>query len=153
MIGKIVTGYWRISSGGRAMWIVSGLLTAVYIPIFVYTAPRRNVAYLLLVFGFLYGAPYAVNGTYMSESFPAAVRGTAVGGAYNIGRIGSTLSPLLIGLAASRYSIGFGLGLLGVSYLACALIPAFFIPERQFDPSAVKASAGPVAKPATLRSA
>ena len=112
-----------------------------------------GLAYLLLVFGFLYGAPYAVNGTYMSESFPAAVRGTAVGAAYNLGRIGATLSPLLIGLAATRYSIGFGLGLLGVSYLICALTPGLFIPERQFDPSAVKPAPGPIAKPATLRSA
>ena len=33
-----------------------------------------------------------MNSTYMSESFPASVRGTAVGTAYNVGRIGSTLS-------------------------------------------------------------
>ena len=93
------------------------------------------------MFGFLYGAPYAVNSTYMSESFPVAVRGTAVGAAYNLGRIGATLSPLLIGLAATQYSIGLGLSLLGVSYLVCALIPGLFIPERQFDPQAVKAQA------------
>jgi AAHS family cis,cis-muconate transporter-like MFS transporter len=49
------------------------------------------------------------------------------------------LSPLLIGFAATQYSIGLGLALLGVSYLACALIPGWFIPERQFDPQAVKA--------------
>jgi AAHS family cis,cis-muconate transporter-like MFS transporter len=79
-----------------------------------------------------------VNGTYMSESFPAVVRGTAVGAAYNIGRVGSTMSPLLIGFVATQYSIGLGLALLGFSYLACALLPGFFIAERQFDPSAVK---------------
>lgn len=151
--GKIITGYAADVWGRKALWVVAGLLTAVYIPLFVFYGTPSTIAYLLLVFGFLYGAPYAVNGTYMSESFPAAVRGTAVGGAYNLGRIGSTLSPLLIGLAASRYSIGFGLGLLGVSYLICALIPGLFIPERQFDPSAVKASPEPIAKPATLRSA
>jgi len=152
-VGKIITGYAADAWGRKAMWVATGLLTAVYIPLFVFYGTPSTIAYLLLVFGFLYGAPYAVNGTYMSESFPAALRGTAVGAAYNLGRIGSTLSPLLIGLAATRYSIGFGLGLLGVSYLACALIPGLFIPERQFDPSAVKASALPAAKPAKLRSA
>ena len=152
-VGKIITGYAADVWGRKALWVASGLLTAVYIPVFVFYGTPSTIAYLLLVFGFLYGAPYAVNGTYMSESFPAAVRGTAVGGAYNLGRIGSTLSPLIIGLAATRYSIGFGLGLLGVSYLACALIPAFFIPERQYDPSAVKASPMPLAEPATLQSA
>ena len=52
------------------MWVVSGLLTAVYLPIADLRATPANVAYLLLVFGLLYGAPYAVSATYMSESFP-----------------------------------------------------------------------------------
>ena len=77
----------------------------------------------------------------MSESFPAAVRGTAVGTSYNLGRIGSTLSPLLIGIAASRYSIGLGIGLLGISYALCACVPGIFIPEQLFDPKAVEAPA------------
>jgi len=151
-VGKIITGYAADIWGRRAMWVTAGLLTAIYIPIFVFYGTPSTIAYLLLGFGFLYGAPYAVNGTYMSESFPAAVRGTAVGAAYNLGRIGSTLSPLLIGYVATSYSIGFGLGLLGVSYLVCALTPGLFIPERQFDPSAMKATPRPLAKP-TLRSA
>ena len=117
------------------MWVVSGVLTAVYLPILIYAATPANVAYLLLVFGFLYGAPYAVNSTYLSESFPASVRGTAVGTSYNLGRIGSTLSPLLIGWVATDYSIGLGIGLLGISYAICAMIPGLFIRERMYDPS------------------
>ena len=140
-VGKIITGYAADVFGRKALWVASGLLTAVYIPLFIFYGTPATIAYLLLVFGFLYGAPYAVNGTYMSESFPAAVRGTAVGTTYNLGRVGATLSPLLIGFVATEYSIGFGLALLGVSYLACALIPGLFIAERQFDPSAMKATA------------
>jgi AAHS family cis,cis-muconate transporter-like MFS transporter len=140
-IGKVITGYAADIFGRKAMWVVSGLLTAVYLPLLVFYGNASTIAYLLLVFGFLYGAPYAVNSTYMSESFPASVRGTAVGAAYNLGRIGATLSPLLIGYAASQYSIGLGLALLAVSYLACALVPGLFIAERQFDPSAVNQAA------------
>jgi len=140
-VGKIITGYAADIFGRKAMWVASGLLTAVYLPLFIFYSTPATIAYLLLVFGFLYGAPYAVSGTYMSESFPAAVRGTAVGTAYNLGRVGATMSPLLIGYVATEYSIGFGLALLGVSYLACALIPGLFIAERQFDPNAMKAAA------------
>jgi AAHS family cis,cis-muconate transporter-like MFS transporter len=140
-VGKIITGYAADLFGRRAMWVSAGLLTAVYLPLFVFYGTPRSIAYLLLVFGFLYGAPYAVNGTYMAESFPATVRGTAVGAAYNIGRIGATLSPLLIGLVATQYSIGVGLALLGMSYLVCALLPGLFMRERQFDPSALSAPA------------
>jgi AAHS family cis,cis-muconate transporter-like MFS transporter len=137
-VGKVITGYLADVFGRRSMWVASGVLTAIYVPLFIFYATPSNIPYLLLIFGFLYGAPYAVSATYMAESFPAAVRGTAVGAAYNLGRIGATTSPLLIGLAASHYSIGLGLALLGFSYIACALLPGFYIRERMFDPNAVE---------------
>ncbi len=136
VFGKIVTGYLADMFGRRVMWIVSGVLTAVYLPILVYAATPGNVAYLLLIFGFLYGAPYAINSTYLSESFPVGVRATAVATSYNLGRVGSTLSPLLIGMAAANHSIGFGIALLGISYALCALVPGLFIREKMFDPQA-----------------
>jgi AAHS family cis,cis-muconate transporter-like MFS transporter len=138
VFGKVITGYLADIFGRRALWVASGMLTAIYLPVLIYAATPANVAYLLLVFGFLYGAPYAVNSTYMSESFPGSVRGTAVGTAYNLGRIGSTISPLLIGMVATNYSIGLGIGLLAISYAVCALIPGLFIREKMFDPHAVE---------------
>jgi AAHS family cis,cis-muconate transporter-like MFS transporter len=141
VIGKVIAGYLADIVGRRVIWIVSGVLTAIYLPVLVYAATPSNVAYLLLLFGFLYGAPYAVNACYLNESFPTSVRGTAVATSYNVGRVGSTLSPLLIGLAASRYSIGLGIGLLGISYAVCALIPGLFIREKMFDPKAVESPA------------
>ena len=137
ILGKVLTGYLADVLGRKAMWVASGVLTAVYLPVLIYAATPANVAYLLLIFGLLYGAPYAVTATYMSESFPAAIRGTAVATSYNIGRIGSTLSPLLIGMAATNYSIGLGIALLGVAYAVCACIPGLFIKEKMFDPKAV----------------
>ena len=138
VVGKIVTGYLADIVGRRTMWIASGALTAVYLPILIWAATPANVAYLLLVFGFLYGAPYAVNSTYLSESFPASVRGTAVATSYNLGRIGSTVSPLLIGMAASTYSIGLGIGLLGIAYAVAAFVPGMFIREKMYDPQAIE---------------
>jgi MFS transporter, AAHS family, cis,cis-muconate transporter len=148
VIGKIVTGYLADIVGRRVMWIASGGLTAAYLPILVFAATPANVAYLLLVFGFLYGAPYAINSTYLSESFPASVRATAVATSYNLGRIGSTLSPLLIGMAAMHYSIGLGIALLGISYAVCALVPGMFIREKMFDPAAAGILHPPAARAA-----
>ncbi len=147
VFGKIITGYLADILGRRTMWVVSGVLTAIYLPFVVYVATPGNVAYLLLIFGFLYGAPYAVNSTYMSESFPSGIRGTAVGTAYNLGRIGSTISPQMIAWAAANYSIGLGIGLLGVSYFICAIVPGLFVREKMFDPKAVESA--PAALPRT----
>ncbi len=134
VIGKAMTGYLADRVGRRVMWVAAGALTAIYLPILIATATPSNVPYLLLVFGLLYGAPYAVNSTYLSESFPASVRGTAVAFSYNVGRLGSMASPILIGRAAETYSIGAGIALLGFSYAVCAFIPGMFVPEKMFDP-------------------
>jgi AAHS family cis,cis-muconate transporter-like MFS transporter len=144
VVAKVLVGLSGDRIGRRLIWTVSGLLAAVYIPFLVHAATPANMAYLLLIFGLLYGAPYGINATYMNESFPDQVRGTAVGTSYNIGRVGSTLSPVLIGIAASRHSIGLGLALLGISYAVCALVPGLFIREKMFDP---RAAASPVASP------
>jgi MFS transporter, AAHS family, cis,cis-muconate transporter len=138
IVGKVVAGYAADLFGRRAVWIAAGLLTAGFLPLFIYSATTENVPYLLLGFGLLYGAPYAVNATYMSESFPTSVRGTAIGVAYNVGRVGATVSPLLIGFMASEYSIGAGIALLGVSYAICALVPGLLIAEKLFDPTAIE---------------
>jgi AAHS family cis,cis-muconate transporter-like MFS transporter len=61
------------------------------------------------------------------------------------------VSPLLIGVAASSHSIGLGIGMLGISYAICALVPGLFIGEKMYDPKAVEpvalrgaSTAGPV---------
>jgi len=138
VIGKVSAGYLADVIGRRTIWTASCALTAVYLPVLVYFATPKNVGYLLLLFGFLYGAPMAVNTTYLSESFPGGIRGRAVATSYALGRVGSALSPLMIGLAASKLSIGFGIGLLGLSYALCAMIPGLFIREKMFDPQAAE---------------
>jgi AAHS family cis,cis-muconate transporter-like MFS transporter len=119
------------------MWVGAGIVTALYLPLMMYLATPTTVAYLLLAFGLLYGAPYAINATYLAESFPASTRGTGVSTAHGLGRIGSMVSPILIGSVAATYSVGFGIGLLGISYAVAGLIPGLFIREHMFDPTAV----------------
>ena len=67
IVGKIVTGYLADIYGRKTLWVGSCLLTAAYLPLATRFATPDNVAYILLIFGFLYGAPYAVSATYMSE--------------------------------------------------------------------------------------
>lgn len=136
VLGKVITGYLADVVGRRTMWTIVGIMTAAYLPFVMYVATPANVAYLLLAFGLLYGAPYAINATYLSESFPTSVRGTAVATSYNIGRIGSTVSPLMVGFAATHSSIAAGIALLGISYAVCGLIPGLFIREKMYDPKA-----------------
>jgi len=140
ILGKIAAGYLADLIGRRRMWVLTGIATAVALPLIMAVATPNSVAYLLLLFGLLYGAPYAILATYMSESFATSIRATAMATAYAVGRAGATISPLMIGFTATHYSITSGIALLGVSYAICGLVPGFFIAEKVFDPVSVAES-------------
>ncbi len=134
ILGKVIAGVAADRFGRRAVFAFGALGTAIFLPVIVLWHTPGNILWLLVVFGFLYGVPYGVNATYMAESFQARYRGTAVGGAYNLGRLGAALAPIVIGYFASRSSIGLGFLVMGAAYFVCGLIPALFIREKQFDP-------------------
>ncbi len=134
ILGKILAGVAADRFGRRAVYAFGAIGTAIFLPIIVMFHSPANIAYLMVLFGFLYGIPYGVNATYMTESFETKIRGTAVGGAYNVGRAGAAIAPACIGFIASHYSIGAGFLVMGAAYFFCGLIPALFIKDKLFDP-------------------
>jgi AAHS family cis,cis-muconate transporter-like MFS transporter len=147
ILGKVAAGWLSDRFGRRLVWTLTGIASAAALPLIMWLATPVSVAYLLLLFGLLYGAPYAILATYMSESFPTSVRATGMATAYAIGRAGATISPLMIGWAATHYSITAGIAMLGISYAICGLIPGLFIREKLYDPKAVGATAELAASP------
>lgn len=134
ILGKIIAGWLADRFGRKVIFITGTIGTAIALPIMINFHSPENIVILFTLFGFLIGIPYAVNATYMSESFSTKIRGTAVGGSYNIGRSGAALAPMMIGVIATNYSIGFGLSLMAVAYVLCGIIPALFIREKIYDP-------------------
>lgn len=134
ILGKILAGYMADKLGRRFTYAFGAIGTAIFLPLIVFYNSPTNILYLLVIFGFLYGIPYGVNATYMTESFPTAIRGTAIGGAYNVGRLGAAIAPATIGFLASGGSIGLGFVVMGAAYFVCGVIPALFIKEKQYDP-------------------
>lgn len=134
ILGKIIAGFAADRIGRRAVFAFGALGTAIFLPVIVLFQSPDNILWMLVVFGFLYGIPYGVNATYMTESFEAKFRGSAVGGAYNIGRLGAAIAPAAIGFLASHGSIGVGFLVMGAAYFICGVIPALFIRDKQFDP-------------------
>ncbi|WP_114192356.1 MFS transporter [Edaphovirga cremea] len=137
ILGKVIAGWLADYFGRRIVFSVSAVATAFFLPVVVLYNTPDNIAYLLVIFGFLYGAPYGVNATYMTESFETSIRGSAVGFAYNMGRVGAAAAPLLIGYLAS-WSIGLGFLIMGGAYLLCGAIPALFIKEKLYDPQSLQ---------------
>jgi AAHS family cis,cis-muconate transporter-like MFS transporter len=134
ILGKIIAGYLADVFGRRWIYAFGGFATAISLPVIVNYHSPENIVLLLTFFGFLYGMPYGVAATYLTESFETRIRGTAVGGSYNIGRVGAAIAPTAIGLIATKYSIGLGLIVMGGAYFMTGIIPALFIKEKSYDP-------------------
>lgn len=133
ILGKILAGWMADLIGRRVIFAFGAFGTALFLPVIVLYNTPQNITWLLIFFGFLYGIPYGVNATYMTESFETRIRGAAVGGAYNVGRAGAALGPVVIGYLATSNSIGTGFLMLGAAYFFCGLIPSLFIKEKLYD--------------------
>lgn len=134
ILGKIIAGYAADKLGRRVTFVFGTVATAAFLPIIIFFNTPTNIAYLLITFGFLYGIPYGVNATYMAETFSTDVRGTAIGGAYNMGRLGAAIAPATIGIIAAGGSFTMAFIVMGAAYFIAGVIPGLFIRERQYDP-------------------
>jgi MFS transporter, AAHS family, cis,cis-muconate transporter len=131
-IGKIVAGWLGDRWSRRGVYVLGSFGAAVFLPVIVLFHTRENIQWLMLVFGFLYGVPLGTIGTFMSESFETRIRGTAVGGSYNVGRFCSGAAPIVIGFIATQFSIGIGFLAVGAVFFLSGVM-ALFIPDRLHD--------------------
>lgn len=134
ILGKILAGFLADKFNRRAVFVFGTIVSAIFLPVIIFFNTPDNILYLLITFGFLYGIPYGVNATYMAESFSTDVRGTAIGGAYNIGRVGAAIAPATIGFLASGGTFTMAFIVMGAAYFIAGVLPGLFIRDRQYDP-------------------
>lgn len=113
-------------------WVYVGFLFMAAIVVQLYA--RANSAMELLWLGPLVGfwgtGYFSGFAVIAAELFPTAIRGTAMGFAYNTGRIVSAAAPLLVGKASDQHGMGAALGITSISFLGAALL-ALAIPETR----------------------
>ncbi|MGF6969914.1 AAHS family cis,cis-muconate transporter-like MFS transporter [Paraburkholderia sp. WC7.3g] len=131
-IGKIFAGWLGDRWSRRGVYVLGCIGAALFLPVIIFWHTRDNIATLMLFFGFLYGVPLGTIGTFMSESFATSVRGTAVGGSYNLGRFCSGAAPIVIGYIATQFSIGLGFLVVGAVFFLSG-VTALFVPDRLYD--------------------
>lgn len=134
-IGKIAAGWLGDAWSRRGVYVIGCMAAALFLPVIIFFHTRENIVWLMLFFGFLYGVPLGTMGAFMSESFATRVRGTAVGGSYNVGRFCSGAAPVVIGYLATQFSLGMGFLVVGAVFFLSGVC-AFFIPDRLHDTSA-----------------
>jgi MFS family permease len=119
---------------GRKRAYVAYLLTAAVLML-AYTVTRHPPALLLLgpVVAFFATGYFTGFGAVTAEIYPTAIRATAQGFTYNVGRVGSAVAPWAVGRLAETHGFGAAFALSAVAFL-CAAVMWFWIPETKGRP-------------------
>lgn len=127
-LGYVIFGYLADRFSRKNTYIGYLLMAALLVPIFAFV---RNPYALLLIgpwvgfFGTGYFSGFSV---IASELFPTSLRGSAMGFAYNIGRILSAAAPYLIGHISERAGLSYALCITSGAFLLAASIAAALRP-------------------------
>jgi MFS family permease len=121
-LGYVLFGFIADRFDRKYTYIGYLLVAATLVPLFAFV---RNADALLVIgplvgfFGTGYFSGFSV---ITSELFPTALRGTAMGFVYNIGRVTSAAAPWLIGRLSESAGLGSALCITSAAFLLAALI-------------------------------
>jgi MFS family permease len=120
--GYVSFGYIADAIGRKPAYVMFVLMAAVLLPI--YGVLREP--WMLLVLGpavaFFGTGYYSGFGAVIAELYPTAVRATAAGVGYNVGRIASAAAPFVVGSMAATGGFGVAFTITGVAFLGAALM-------------------------------
>ena len=116
---------------GRKQTYVGYLVTAAVL-LYIYVSIRQPTALLILgpFVAFVATGYFSGFGAVTAEIYPTAIRATAQGFTYNIGRIASAVAPLAVGTLAETQGFGAALSLSSLAFLLAALT-WIWIPETR----------------------
>ncbi|MFC9271759.1 MFS transporter [Streptomyces zhihengii] len=131
-IGYLTGGYLTDRIGRKNNIALFAALSAA--GILAYTSIPSGANGLLLVLGFPLGfcmsAIFSGFGSYLSELYPAAVRGTGQGFTYNSGRAVGAFLPTLVGFLSDSWGVGGAL-VLGAAGYGLAALALVGLPETR----------------------
>lgn len=137
-LGYVTFGYLADRFGAKRTYIGFLLAAAGLVPLYAFV---RSPAALLVIgplIGFFGTGYFSGFSVIASELFPTAVRGSAMGFVYNIGRVLSAAAPYLIGGMSERWGLGAALSTTAVAFLAAAVIAtALRLPDGAAAPAKI----------------
>ena len=128
--GYVSFGYMADAFGRKRAYVAYLLVAASLIPLYgVLHAPLLLLA--LGPFVAFFGTGYFSGfGALTAEIYPTAIRATAQGFTYNIGRVASAAAPFAVGSLAGTRGFGVAFAVAGAAFL-CAALAWMWIPETR----------------------
>jgi MFS family permease len=130
--GFVTGAYLSDAIGRKGTFALSAILSFVMTVIYIFV-PISNTWILPagFVLGYVSLIMFAPMGPFMTELYPAAVRGTGQGFCYNAGRGIGALFPALVGGLAARMGLGPAIGIFTLSAYAIMICALCLLPETK----------------------
>jgi len=128
--GYVTFGFVSDMLGRKRTYLIYLITAAVLV--FLYGTTRNPLALLVLgPFVAFFGTGYFSGfGAVTAEIYPTAIRATAQGFTYNIGRVASAIAPFAVGSLAGLHGFGVALSVAAVAFLLAA-VTWIWIPETK----------------------
>jgi MFS family permease len=133
-LGYISFGYFADRFSHKYTYIAYLFLAALMVPVFAFVQNSSAVILAGALVGFFGTGYFSGFAIIASELFPTALRASAMGFVYNIGRVLSAASPWFIGRVSQRTGLGSALTITSAAFLIAALIAtALRLPRSQIE--------------------
>jgi MFS family permease len=131
-LGYVIFGYIADRFSRKYTYIGYLLMATLLVPLFAFVRQPNALLIIGPLVGFFGTGYFSGFSVITSELFPTALRGSAMGFAYNTGRIASAAAPYVIGRVSENTGLGSALTITSGAFLLAALIAtALRLPERQ----------------------
>jgi MFS family permease len=121
-LGYIVFGYLADRLSRKYTYIGYLFLAALMVPLFAFARSANALLFIGPLVGFFGTGYFSGFSVIASELFPTALRGSAMGFVYNVGRILSAAAPYLIGHISERAGLSYALCITSGAFLLAAVI-------------------------------
>ena len=132
-LGYISYGFLADRLGRKWVYVGYLFMAAIVVQFYAHATSAAELLWLGPVVGFWGTGYFSGFAVIASELFPTAIRATAMGFAYNTGRIVSAAAPLLVGRESDKHGMASALVITSISFLGAALL-ALAIPETRGKP-------------------
>jgi MFS family permease len=134
-LGYISFGYIADRFSRKGTYIGFLLMAALLVPLFAFVRDPRALLVIGPLVGFFGTGYFSGFVVITSELFPTALRGSAMGFVYNIGRVTSAAGPYLIGRISETGGLSAALCITSAAFLLAAVI-ATALPRTESSPEA-----------------
>jgi len=129
--GYVTFGWIADRIGRRPAFTLFMIAATAVVPVFAFGA--RSTLTLLLIgplVGYFAHGYFSLFGAMLAELFPTRIRASAQGFCYNAGRLASAAAPYAIGVAATKYGLGFSIAVDAI-FFAVGAVLIWLLPETK----------------------